>query len=255
MLEAIVARVRRDLPALLAREPELRAALASAPPVRDFVAGLVGPRLAVIAEVKRRSPSRGVIDADLDPVAQAVKYVAGGAGAISVLTERHHFDGSLQDLAAVRAGVECPVLRKDFIVEPIQVLEARAGGADAVLLIAAVLDDATLGRLLAEVSGYGMVALVEAHDEQEAERAVAAGAQVVGVNNRDLSTFEVDLSTAERVAGALDGATVRVAESGIWTGSDAARMREAGYDAVLVGEALVRSADPAGLLRQMRQAT
>jgi indole-3-glycerol phosphate synthase len=249
-----VAAVRRRLPGVIDAEADLRARAAATPPARDFAAALAAPGLQVIAEVKRRSPSAGILAADLDPVAQAGRYAAGGAAAISVLTERDHFDGSLDDLIAVRAAVDLPVLRKDFLVHPAQVWEARASGADAVLLIAAVLDDALLGSLLAVTAGAGMAALVEVHDPAEAARAVAAGARIVGVNNRDLRTFVTDLAVAERLAPLLDAVPVTVAESGVTGPDDAARMAAAGYDAVLVGEALVRASDPAQALAALRGA-
>lgn len=213
---------------------------------------LATPGLSVVAEVKRRSPSRGDLDPDLDPVTLAAEYAAGGAAAVSVLTEPFHFDGSDADLVAVAATVEVPVLRKDFTVEAAQVWETRSIGASAVLLIVAALDQPVLRRLLATAAEAGIDALVEAHDADEARRALDAGAVIVGVNNRDLATFEVDLATAERVVSVLDGAAVTVAESGIWTGGDARRMADAGYDAVLVGEALVRADDPSALLEELR---
>lgn len=252
MLETIVSSVRADLPDLLARAEEIQADAAAAPAVRDFRGSLMGEGLSVIAEIKRRSPSRGMINAELDPIAQGGSYDRGGAAAISVLTERRHFDGSPADLVAVRSEVRCPVLRKDFVVHELQVAEARAMGADAVLLIVAILEDAVLTRLVDAVRGFGMTPLVEVHDEGEVARALAAGADVLGVNNRDLSTFEVDLATAERLAPRTAEARVRVAESGIWDRNDAVRMFESGYDAVLVGEALVRAADPAELLTTLR---
>jgi indole-3-glycerol phosphate synthase len=237
--------------ASLARDRLAEAALV-APAVPSFVDALVGPGLAVVAEVKRRSPSRGDLDRALDPVVQADRYAAGGAAAISVLTEPFHFAGSDDDLLAVRRAVPLPVLRKDFTVDDVQVDETRVLGASAVLLIVAALDQTTLARLLAAAVHVGLDALVEVHDEEEAARALDAGAVLVGVNNRDLSTFDVDLATAERVAACLGGAAVTVAESGIWCRADARRMHDAGYDAVLVGEALVRADDPAALLRELR---
>ncbi len=252
MLDTIVARTRADLPMLYAREKAILTAAESAGPVADFAGSLSEPGLGVIAEVKRRSPSRGSIDAGLDPVAMATRYAQGGAAAISVLTESHHFDGSPEDLAAVRSAVTIPLLRKDFIVDPLQVWQARAIGADAVLLIVAALTDEGLVELLDVATAAGLSALVEVHDRTEARRAVAAGSRIVGVNNRDLATFDVDLATSERLAGELDGVAVRVAESGIWTADQAHRMYAAGYDAVLVGEALVRADDPASLVEAFR---
>lgn len=232
----------------------LRDAASAMGPTRDFPGALAVPGLSVIAEIKRRSPSAGVIAAGLDPSAQAARYVAGGAAAISVLTEPDFFDGSLDDLRAVRSAVEVPVLRKDFILEPVQIWESRAVGADAVLLVVAALDDDTLRRLLDDAHAVGMTALVEVHTAAEAARAVAAGARVVGVNNRNLATLETDLGTAETLAPDIADAAVRIAESGVSSPESAARMHRAGYDAVLVGEALARSEDPAALVKAFRGA-
>ena len=255
MLPQIIADVRRDLPALRQRADELQAAALRQGPARDFAAALKAPGLSVIAEIKRASPSRGPIDPDLNPPALAAEYQRGGAACISVLTEPRHFLGSLDDLLQVREAVRVPVLRKDFILDPVQIWEARAVGADAVLLIVAALDDQTLVDLLAETHLAGMEALVEVHNEDEVDRAGAAGARVIGVNNRDLASFEVDLGTAERLAARIDGEAVTVAESGIWSPADARRMQAAGYDAVLVGESLVRAADPVALLTGLRGET
>ncbi len=252
MLDPIVTSTRDRIARLLPLAGELSDRAGAMPAPRGFAGALAAPGLSVIAEVKRRSPSRGVLAAALDPVDRAGRYVAGGAAAISVLTEPEHFDGSDEDLRAVRDAVPVPVLRKDFTLDPVQVWEARAIGADAVLLILAILEDRAASELLAVSAEVGLDVLVEVHTEEEAHRAMALGASIVGVNNRDLATFEVDLATSERLAPILDGASVRVAESGVHTGEDAARLRNAGYDAVLVGESLVRSADPAGLLRELR---
>lgn len=253
MLETIVAQVRADLVYRLDGFGEVRHAVqVMDEQVKGFPTAIAGPGLAVIAEVKRRSPSRGAIDLDLDPVQQATRYVEGGAAAVSVLTEEHHFAGSPEDLKAVAAAVTAPVLRKDFVVHPMQVWEARLWGASAVLLITAILTDNELRGLRAEAETLGLSALVEVHDEEEAHRALRSGASIVGVNNRDLNTFAVDLSTAERLRPVLDDAVLTVAESGIWTSDDAGRMRDAGYDGVLVGEALVRADDPAVLIGDLR---
>lgn len=254
MLSQILESVEAGLPGLRSRTEELRAAAEVAVPPRRFVEALAGQGLSVLAEVKRRSPSRGVIHAGLDPVALARDYQSGGAAAISVLTESAHFDGSLDDLRDIRAAVDVPVLRKDFIVDEAQVWEARAAGADSILLIVAALTGERLDELLALSRSVGMEPLVEVHDAREADVAVAAGADVIGVNNRDLATFDVDLRTAESLRGRL-GDVVTVAESGIWTRRDAQRMRNAGYDAVLVGESLVRSGDPAGAIASWIAAT
>lgn len=252
MLAEIVQRTITDLPDVRARQDEFAIAAGQAPPTKSLREALRADGLSVIAEVKRRSPSRGIIAADLDPIAQAALYEAGGAAAISVLTEPHYFAGSPADLMAVRAGAAVPLLRKDFIVDPVQVIQARAIGADAILLIVACLTDADLMSLLAEAETWGLDALVEAHTGDEARRAVDCGAGIIGINNRDLGTFDVDLATAETIAGQLPSDVVRVAESGIWTDRDARRMAEAGFHAVLVGEALVRADDPAALIRSFR---
>ena len=222
------------------------------PERREFGAALARPGLQVIAEIKRRSPSRGDLNIGLDPVAQALAYEAGGAAAISVLTEPDYFSGSLEDLEAVRAAVSLPVLRKDFIVDPRQVREARAAGADALLLIVAGLETSLLASLLTECEQVGIEALVEAHNETEAQVAAEVGARILGVNNRDLTTFHTDLAVAERVGPALAGERVLVAESGVSSVSGAARMAAAGYDAILVGEALVTTPDPAALIVELR---
>jgi indole-3-glycerol phosphate synthase len=253
-LDAILARKRDEVAELSAARPEaeLRARLAGAPPVRDF-AGALSPRggpTRIIAEVKRASPSAGAISAGLDAVAQARRYQAAGAAAISVLTDGPGFGGSLDDLVAVRAGVALPVLRKDFTVDGWQLLEARVAGADAALLIAAALPGDQLARLHDRCAELGLHALVEVHDESELERALAAGARLVGVNNRNLHTFAVDLATSVRIVPALPPGVKGVAESGVRTGADARRLRAAGAVNLLVGEALVRAADPGALLRE-----
>lgn len=252
MLPEIVAATRRRLPELTDRSESLMAVASRLPPPPSFRRALEAPGMSVIAEVKRRSPSRGDLAPDLDPPAQALRYAAGGAAAVSVLTEPEYFSGSPDDLAAVAGAVDIPVLRKDFIVHPAQVWEARALGASAVLLIIGVLDRHELASLLAVCAEAGLDPLVEVHDAAEARIAVDAGARIVGVNNRDLTDFSVDLATAEAVAPLLAEVPVTIAESGIFTGADAARMAAAGYDAVLVGEALVKAPDPAALVREMR---
>jgi indole-3-glycerol phosphate synthase len=234
------------------REAEFRATAAAIGPTRDFTAALRAPGLSVIAEVKRRSPSAGTLAEDLEPAEQARRYAAGGAAAVSVLTEPHYFDGSLGDLIAARRATDLPVLRKDFVLHGAQIWEARAAGADAVLLIAAALDDELLSGFLEVAAAASLAALVEVHNEVEAERALEAGASMVGVNNRDLHSFVTDLGVAERLALLLEGVEVRVAESGVTTPEDAGRMEAAGYDAVLVGSALVQSPDPASLIRSLQ---
>jgi indole-3-glycerol phosphate synthase len=232
---------------------DLCALVRDAPPPRDFAAALRGPavRPRVIAEVKRASPSAGPIRPDADPPTVAAAYQAAGAAAISVLTDGPFFDGSLLHLAGVRARVEVPVLRKDFIVDEYQVWEARAYGADAVLLIVAALTDAVLAALRVAIEGLGMTALVEVHDEEEAGRAVAAGASTIGVNHRDLRTFRMDMDLFARVRPLFPEGTIGVAESGIKTGADIARLVAAGADAVLVGERLMRHPSPGDALREL----
>jgi indole-3-glycerol phosphate synthase len=232
---------------------DLRALATDAPPPRDFAAALrqSARRPRAIAEVKRASPSAGPIRPGADPVAIAAAYEAAGAAAVSVLTDAPFFDGSLLHLAGVRARVGIPVLRKDFIVDEYQVWEARAYGADAVLLIAAALADPALAELREAVESLGMTALVEVHDEDEAARAVAAGARVIGVNHRDLKTFRMDMELFARVRPLFPPGTVGVAESGIKTPADVARLCAAGADAVLVGETLMRHPSPGDALREL----
>jgi indole-3-glycerol phosphate synthase len=243
---AAAAADRRDL-------DELTAEAAGQPPVRGFHAALAGgASMAVIAEVKRRSPSKGDLAPDLVPESLARAYQRGGAAAVSVLTDREFFGGSAEDLREARAAVDLPVLRKDFTVSPADVLDARIMGADAVLLIAAALPAAELRSLLQLAAGVGIDALVEVHDEAEAETALAAGAALIGVNQRDLYTFEVDTDRARRVAEALPDHVTQVAESGIRDADDVARLADAGFHAVLVGETLVRSADPSSAVSALR---
>ncbi len=206
----------------------------------------------VIAEVKRASPSRGALAEIRDPAALARQYAQGGASAISVLTEERRFGGSLADLEAVRAAVDVPVLRKDFIAEPYQVLEARAAGADLVLLIVAALDDVLLRSLHALILELGMTPLVETHDAEEVRRAVDLGATVIGVNARDLSTFELDRDLFGRLAPSIPDDTVRIAESAVSGVADVEHYRRAGADVVLVGEALVTGGDPVATLSEFR---
>ena len=214
-----------------------------------------GAGSSVIAEVKRRSPSKGDLADIPDPAELAGRYAAGGAAAISVLTEERRFGGSLADLRAVRAAVDVPLLRKDFMVEPYQLLEARAAGADLALLIVAALDDDTLRRLHDEARDLGLTVLVEVHDEAETERAVALGAELVGVNARNLRTLDVDPEAFARLAPLVPGDRVLVAESGITGPDDVATYVGLGARAVLVGEALVRDGDPEGAVRTMTGVT
>lgn len=227
--------------------------------LRDFAGALRNPRLGrvgLIAEVKKASPSAGIIRADFDPVAIARQYEAGGADCLSVLTDEKFFQGSLSYLREIRAAVTLPLLRKDFIIDERQILEAVEWGADAILLIVAILDDARLCRLHELARSAGLAVLVEVHDEPELERAMAMGAQLIGVNNRNLRVFQVDLGTTERLAVRLwrirsRGDTLLVAESGIHTASDVERLRAAGAGAILVGESLMRHRDIPTKVREL----
>lgn len=244
ILQRIVDTKRGEVADLAPRRAELRARAADAPPARGFAAALRRPaEVRLLAEVKRRSPSAGEIRPGADPVEVARAYREGGAAAVSVLTDREYFGGDLDFLRRVAAQVPVPAIRKDFLVDPVQVWEARAAGADAVLLIARILDDATLAELLGVVAESGMDALVEVHDAQELERALAAGSRLVGVNNRDLGSFRTELELSVRLAASVPGEVTLVAESGIRTPEDVDRLGAAGVDAVLVGESLMRQDD------------
>ena len=224
---------------------------ASAPPPRDFAGALRGGGLSCIAEIKRRSPSKGDLDPGLQPELVAKDYVAGGAACLSVLTDADFFGGSADDLTAARLAAGLPVLRKDFTVQQADVADARLMGADAVLLIVAALDDDELHACGALAARLGLAALVEVHDEDELDRALAAGSRLVGVNQRDLRTFRVDHERALALVARLPSGIVAVAESGIRDAADARRLAEAGYDAILVGETLVRAEDRVGRLKEL----
>jgi len=245
VLDSILVGVREELAAREALTPlvEVKAAAAAARPALDALAALRAPGVGVIAEVKRQSPSKGPLADIPDPAQLAGQYAAGGARVISVLTERRRFGGSQADLDAVRAAVDVPVLCKDFVVSAYQVHEARAHGADVVLLIVAALEQNALVGLLERVESLGMTALVEVHTEAEADRALSAGASVIGVNARDLTTLQVDMSTFERIAPGLPTGIVKVAESGVRGPHDLIAYAAAGADAVLVGEGLVTAGD------------
>jgi indole-3-glycerol phosphate synthase len=229
-----------------------QAASRALPPVRGFRAALAAPGFHVIAEIKRRSPSKGDLNPDLDPALLAKDYEAAGATCVSVLTDVEFFGGSPADLQAARMATQLPLLRKDFTVCEADVIDARTMGADAVLLIAAALDDAELRAFHSLAVELGLDVLVEVHDEAELARALDAGATLVGVNQRDLVTFQVDHARAERMAAAMPAGVVKVAESGVRDGDDARRLRDAGYDAILVGETLVTAPDPAATLKELR---
>ncbi|WP_105565218.1 indole-3-glycerol phosphate synthase TrpC [Microbacterium halophytorum] len=233
---------------------DVEAAALAMPAARDAVAALSpAGRVKVIAEVKRASPSRGALAEIPDPAAQAAAYERGGAAVVSVLTEQRRFGGSLADLTAVKERVSLPVLRKDFIATEYQVLEARAAGADLVLLIVAALDQSTLERLYALIVELGMTPLVEAHSADEVARAASLGAALIGVNARDLSTFELDRDLFGRLAGGIPDGTIRIAESAVKEPADVAHYRAAGADAVLIGEALV-TGDPVATLTRFLEA-
>jgi indole-3-glycerol phosphate synthase len=255
LLDEIVARKRVDVAARQAAVPRSRLAAqgAALAPPRSLAAALT-PRAAgevrILAELKRASPVKGVLAAGFDPVARAPEYVRAGAAALSVLTDSH-FQGSLDDLDAVRTRVDCPVLEKDFVVDEYQLWEARARGADAVLLIVHLLEPARLADLYQAAKGLGLSALVEVHREAELERAADLGAGLIGVNNRDLTTFRTDLATTERLAPRVPAGACVVSESGIAVRADVLRVCAAGAHAVLVGEALSRSGDPAAKVREL----
>ncbi|MCS7235838.1 MAG: indole-3-glycerol phosphate synthase TrpC [Armatimonadota bacterium] len=253
VLDQIVAHKQAELAEQRRRVPEEQLALqtASAPAPRPFAEALRGPGLRVVAEVKAASPSAGVLREDLDPAALARAYAGGGACALSVVTDRRFFRGSSEHLQAAREATHLPVLRKDFALESYHVYEARALGADAVLLIAAVLDRRRLAELVALTEQLGMAAVVEVHTEAEVDRALEAGARVVGINNRDLRTFQVDLGVTERLRPRIPDPVVVVSESGIETPAHVRRVWAAGARAVLVGSALVRSPDPARKLQEL----
>ncbi len=254
VLDDIVAGVREDL-AVRRRatsEADLRDLLAAQPAAADPRPAFAAPGLSVIAEVKRRSPSKGDLADIPDPTVLARAYADGGADAISVLTEQRRFGGSLDDLRAVRAAVPTPLLRKDFVVTDYQLLEARAAGADLVLLIVAALPDSLLAELHAASVELGLTPLVEVHDEAEVERALDLGADLVGINARNLKTLEVDPDTFGRLAPLLPEGVLAVAESGVAGPEDAARHAAEGADVVLVGEALVKDGDPRAAVAAMK---
>jgi indole-3-glycerol phosphate synthase len=246
VLDEIIDGVRADLAEREARVPldDLKEAALRAPEARDPMPAFRGDGVSVIAEVKRSSPSKGAIASITDPAALAAGYAAGGAATISVLTEQRHFGGSLVDLQSVRAAVDVPVLRKDFIVTSYQLWEARAAGADLALLIVAALDQSRLESLVERAESIGLTALVEVHDEEEVERALAAGARLVGVNARNLKTLDVDRTTFARLAPRIPDDVVRVAESGVRGPHDVFEYAKQGANVVLVGETLVRGDDP-----------
>lgn len=255
ILDEIVAKKRQEIAERSALVPlaELAKRLPDAPPVRDFREALLrGGGMGIIAEVKKASPSAGVLRADFDPVAIARGYAAAGADALSVLTDAPYFQGDLAYLTAIRAAVKPPVLRKDFLLDPYQVLEARVAGADAVLLIAEIIDNAALALLLRETYALGMQALVELYDRDNVERVLDCGATMIGINNRDLRTFATRLEHTLELAPRIPRDRMLVSESGIKTRADIERLRGAGVKAVLIGETLMRSGDAGAKLRELR---
>jgi indole-3-glycerol phosphate synthase len=249
LLDQIVAERRKTLAAAQARLPleRVKAAAERRPEGfdrRDFAFALAGPELGVIAELKQASPSRGVLRTDYRPREIAQSYEAAGAVALSVLTEEQYFHGSLTDLVDARDATGIPVLRKDFIVDPYQVYETAAAGADAMLLIVASLGDSDLCRLIELAARLEVAALVEVHNEEEVDRALGAGATILGVNNRDLRTFEVNLETSFRLRPRIPSACLAISESGIGTAADLKRLGEAGFNAALIGERLITAPDP-----------
>lgn len=262
ILDKIVEQKKREvasLPARIIAAGDLRDALLEHGERRDFHDALLagasraqnGPGIALIAEVKKASPSAGIICKDFDPVRIAKEYEAAGASCLSVLTDEQFFQGSLDYLRQIRAAVKLPLLRKDFIIDDRQILEAIEWGADAILLIVSILDDVQLEKFYSLATQAGLAALVEVHDAAELERALKIGAQLIGVNNRDLKTFKVDLATTEQLAAKLDGKRILVAESGIHTRADVERLKKCAAKAILVGESLLRGGDIGTKIREL----
>jgi len=256
ILDKIMLYKREELPKIKRKQPEsdLRARLLLAPAPRDLIKALRKPGVSLIAECKKASPSRGLLRNGYDPAALAKEYQANGARAISVLTDKKFFQGGIHHLAAARQAVTLPILRKDFIFDPYQIIEARAAGADAILLIASLLPGNRLRNLRKEAEKLGMNALVEVHDEAQLEHALASGAKIIGVNNRDLRTFSVDFNTTGRLRALIPADRVLVSESGIHTTDDVRKLNKMGADAMLVGERLVRSKDVGKRVRELVKA-
>ena len=246
----VVAAAKRSLPV-----GELMGMAEVAPPRRDYLGALHRgshhDEVRVIAEIKRASPSKGVIRADIDLLALAASYIAGGAAVISVLTDHKFFGGSLEDLSRVSSYGRVPTIRKDFLIDPYQIYEAVVAGASSALLIVGIVDDTELADLIALERSLGLEPQVEVHDEVEVERALRAGATIIGINNRDLRNFKVDLGTTERLRKVIPAECIVVSESGIHTAADVDRLRSAGVDAIHVGESLMVSADPALKIREL----
>ncbi len=252
ILARIVSHKREELRSAAVPASDLRhAAESRSANRRDFTAALRAKRPAIISEIKKASPSKGLLVENFRPAQLARQYEQGGAAALSVLTDREFFQGSLDDLRTARAACTLPVLRKDFTLTDYHVLEAAAVGADAILLIVAILDDAELRGLRELAAEFGMAAVVEAHNAQELERAVRSDARIVGVNNRDLNTFQVSLDTSITLAQSIPAGVIRISESGIFNANDIHRLMEAGFDAFLIGEHLVKSGDATQALREL----
>lgn len=252
ILARIVSRKREELGEKTVSVTDLRqTAQSRLADRRDFAAALRSKRPAIISEIKKASPSRGVLIEDFRPVELAKQYQEGGASALSVLTDRDFFQGGDADLCAARAACALPVIRKDFVISEYHVIEAAAIGADAILLIAAILDEPQLRAFRELAREFAMASLVEVHDAGELEKALCSGAEIVGVNNRDLRTFKVSLTTSIALAPQIPTALLKVSESGIFTQADVRRLADAGYDAFLVGEHLVKSGDPVRAIREL----
>ena len=252
ILAEIVEKKRGEVSALRPQANRLEAAVSNSPVVRDFLSGITSSKhVSLIAECKRRSPGAGLIRPNLELDTVSRSYEEGGAAALSVLTDAPYFGGSLEDLRVVRETTSLPILRKDFTLDPLQILEARVAGADAVLLIVRILDDEVLQRLIAEAEALGMAALVEVHDELELKRALEVGAGIIGINNRDLATFTTDLDTTIRLLEGVPEDIFVVSESGIRVLEDVNRLGCAGVDAVLVGESLLRASDPGAAAQEL----
>lgn len=257
ILARIVARKREELPGVqavytqLEKDAEARLADTGVRAPRSFASALRSHHPAIIAEIKKASPSKGLLSIDFQPAKTARSYQDGGAAALSVLTDRDFFQGSLNDLATARAAVNLPVLRKDFTISPVHIVEAAAHGADAILLIAAILSMREMRDFRELAARLGLAALVEVHDADELGHALDSGAQIIGVNNRNLRTFKVKLETSLELASMMPAGVIKVSESGIHSSADVRRLMDAGYSAFLVGEHLMKSGDPAGALRRL----
>ncbi len=255
ILARIVSHKRAELAEAPRNRAEIERRASHRAPARDFRAALKASPPAIIAEIKKASPSKGVLANEFDAASMAREYARGGAAALSVLTDREFFQGSLADLESARAACKIPVLRKDFTIDEFHVVEAAAHGADAILLIAAILDSTEMRRFRELAAQFGMAALVEVHDSDELNAALASGAEIVGVNNRNLHTFEVTLETSLRLVEKIPASAIKVSESGIHSYDDVRKLAAAGYNAFLVGEHLMKSEDPAAALRGLRSSS